>query len=343
MWRGCNPIPEEIKADRHGRENHLLPLYQKFQSLYAEAITQTPSKNVVFGLEIDYSDTDQGLGGFYDAGYVPVDLFYRLDEKDWEKDFRFYWPRDPFSPDGKYMRYLGSVNLGVWPRVLHDMTSTYEKYWENGKSFACGTDVSRDSFRNLFEQEIWLHLFSSVQNEFDSAIPDCHVRMTTEFNFSKMDETSRKIVNDVYGNKHWTPEQIKEKIIAWQNEHTEKSEMIVTPKKFFANIRPRFYYDGPYPYSKKLQKLHEGGKNGLGEGLMTWHEGDCHVYGPPSSQQEARRYISPDSFNGVRACVPIFCFNDDDHDMTHQFYVDAIMMDAISHKRAYCKLDSSCT
>lgn len=185
-----------------------------------------------------------------------------------------------------------------------------------------------------------MHLFTSYQNEFESLIPDCHVRFTSEFDFKYIDETHKKIIDDIYGNKIWTSEQIKEKIINFQENNTEKSEMIVAPEKFFTNIRPRFYFDG-IKLTSKLEKLSQSGN--YGKGIMAYHEGNCHVFGTPRSQQEQRRYISPDSYNGIRALTPMFCFNDSDHDMTHQFYADALMMDDISHTKAYCKLDSSCT
>ena len=76
MVRGCNPIPEEAKRGKYGRgESSILPAYEQFHSLYKAALKQTATKNLVFGLEVDYSDTDQGFGGFFNGGYVPVNLF----------------------------------------------------------------------------------------------------------------------------------------------------------------------------------------------------------------------------------------------------------------------------
>ena len=77
--------------------------------------------------------------------------------------------------------------------------------------------------------------------------------------------------------------------------------------------------------------------------IFRYSEADCHVYGPPHSQQEAKRYISPNSYNGIRALTPMFAYNDSEHDMTHQYYADALLMDEYQGTRAYCKLDSSCT
>lgn len=340
MVRGCNPIPEDAKRGKYGRgESRNLPFYEQFQALYKEAITFTGSKNIVFGLEVDYSDTDQGLGGFYNAGYVPLNLFSQLRE-DHEKDLRFYWPHDPHSPEGKRMRYQGSINLGVWPRVLHDAMATAEQYWENGKSFVCGTNISRPDAYEYLECDIWMHLFSSMQADFETPIPDCQVRFTSEFNFANIDETHTKIIEDIYGNKHFTPEQIKELVVKFQEEQAVKDDGVKPPKSFFCNIRPRFYFDG-LKRTAKLEALAERGN--WGEGLMESHRGDCQIYGRPRSQQEAKRFISPDSYNGIRALTPMFAFDDVDADMTHQFYADALMMDDISHKRAYCKLDSSCT
>lgn len=81
MINGCNPIPEEAKTGKYGRgESPILPAYQKFQELFAEANKVTPANNLVFGLDGKYSDTDKGFGGFYDAGFVPVNLFEGLEE-----------------------------------------------------------------------------------------------------------------------------------------------------------------------------------------------------------------------------------------------------------------------
>jgi len=342
MVRGCNPIPEEAKTGKYGRgESSILPAYQQFHSLYQAALKQTATKNLAFGLEVDYSETDEGFGGFYNGGFVPVNMFSQL-QADTDKDFRFHWPRDPFSPDGKYMRYQGSINLGVWPRVLHDAMATSEQYWQHGKSYACSIDISKMRLDEFLEANIWMHLFASFQAEWDNPTPDCSVRFTSEFDFARMDEGHKKIVDEIYGNKHWTTEQIREKIVQWQEANTVKSDMIVSPSKFFTNIRPRFHYDGPRN-SARLDDLFDKAEDDKGVNIFKYHEGDCHVYGSPRSQQEAKRYISPDSYNGIRACAPMFAFNDDEHDMTHQYYADALMMDEYSGRRAYCKLDSSCT
>lgn len=335
MWRGCNGIPAE-RLDRHTEDvSFALKFYEEFVTLYNKAIKQAPSKHICFGLEVDYADTDEGLGGFYDAGFVPVGLFDNIDGNV-EKYMNYAWPRDPFSADGKFMRYLGGINLGIWPKVFHDMTASWGEHLRNGKSFAMGVRDSNSDLGSIRSKNTWLHLFSSRQAEFDSPTPDCNVQMSHEHDFSRMDENTAKIVRDVYKNKHWTPEQIREHIINWQTKHTEEAEFIKGHKKYFKNIRPRFYYDGPY--SDKIYKLMDNEK-----GIFAHGKGDCNVYGKPNSQQEPQRYISPNSYNGIRALTPTFCFNDADHDMTHQFYCDTLMLDEFNHKQAYCKLDSSCT
>lgn len=84
--------------------------------------------------EVDYSDKDEGLGGFYNAGQLPP--FFSDLAADFEKDFKFYWPKDPHS--NKYMRFMGSINLGVWPRVIHDaLADNGVQWWANGRSYAC--------------------------------------------------------------------------------------------------------------------------------------------------------------------------------------------------------------
>lgn len=340
MWNGINPIPtdEMAKYRDNDRENPFLKYYNEFVSLYAEAVKQAPSKHICFGLEADFSDTDEGIGGFYDGGFVPVELFDL--PADVERYMRYAWPRDPFSESGKYMRYLGSINLGVWPQVLHDMSyvTTTNGYDNYNQSFAFGYRSHTNGIRSFFDKSLWMHLFTSRQAEFDSPTPDCNVQISSEHDFTRMSEEVQKIVRSVYTNKNWTKEQIREHIVKWQNEHTEEAEYIKGHKKYFKNLRPRFYYDGPYPYPDRIANLME-----KEDGIFSWKGGDVQVYGLPRSQQEARRYISPNSYNGIRACTPMFSFNDGEHDMTHQFYADAFMLDEYNHKQAYCKLDSSCT
>lgn len=165
-----------------------------------------------------------------------------------------------------------------------------------------------------------MHLFVSEQNDFETSIPDCHVKMNN------------------YGLKHYyrgidenecTLEEERALIKEWQETQTCKTE-ICGPNKYFANIRPRFYWDGG------------GYRPDKEEGVFSWHEGDCQVYGVPRSQQEPKRYLSPENYFS-RGLTPMFAFNDDLHDITHQFYADASIMDSINHKRVYSKLDSSCT
>ena len=337
MVNGCNPIPLGGKVYKYGRgelqRHDIIPFYEQFQTLYKESTKQTAPQNLVFGLEVDYSSTDVGLGGFYNAGYVPVNLFSDL-KGDYQKDFEFYWPREA---NGKFMRYQGSINLGCWPRVLHDALSIPRQWWENGMSYVCGTDISKVDASEFIENDIWMHLFATSSGDFETFSPDCHVRFTSEFNFNHIDERHKRIVDDVYGNKHFTNEQIKELIVKFQEENTKKCETFTSPSEFFTNIRPRFYWDGLLT-TDKINDLYDDEK-----GIFTYGEGDCHVFGKPRSQQEERRYISPDQYNGLRALTPMFCFSDSEADMTHQFYADGVMMDSISHKRTYCKLDSSCT
>lgn len=134
LWNGLNAPPQESKID---------PKYAQIQSLYEEALKQTSTRNLTMGLEVDYSDTDQGLGGFYNAGYIPEffsNLGLRKNES--ERDFKFYWPKDYHT--GKYMHYLASINLGNWPLIFANLTKFQLDKW-NELSFYGGRELGDKS------------------------------------------------------------------------------------------------------------------------------------------------------------------------------------------------------
>lgn len=338
MCRGLNPVelPQICEYDDPSGKikEKIYSQYETFKTLFESAKKQTAQKNLVFGLEADFSDVNTGNGGFFSSGFVPsvLEIFGGIPHKDEtiERKFKFYWPKDPIS--GKYMSYLGSINLGYWPKILHDYTSKQKEGWYNLVSFAGGYKTFDKYFR---AGDYWLYLWVSHQNEFDSVLPDCHVRMIHQTGLwdkscyyndkNKEEEENRKI-------KDGEIEMVKY-FINFQKENCVETN-IRGPAKFFSNIRPRFYWDG----FRKEGQYRPDKENGI----FDWHQGDCQVYGEARSQQEPRRYIYG-MHGDAHALTPIFSFSDSEHDMTHQFYVDAPFMDDISHKQYYCKLDSSCT
>jgi len=296
--RGLNYLSEEEETEqtKHIRE------------LYAAGIKQTSKNNLVWGLEVDYSDVDCGNGGFLSAGYMPPFFGNLYKDSDMQKELSFYWPKDHKS--GKYMSLVGAINLGSWPKAFHDLTAYNVDQW-NRLSFAGGRELDNSWYE---PRDTWMYFFVSHRNDFETSIPDCHVR---QVHFSKSERHNRCFSETVLS-KMWD----------WQKNQTVMTS-VVAPPKYFTNIRPRFYYDGTgYPDKEK--------------GIFAYGEGDCSVYGPPNSQQEPKRYISPESYF-LRALTPIFSFSDDGTDMTHQFYADTSIFDSIYHTRPYCKLDSSCT
>jgi len=299
--------------------------YDELKRLYSSAIEETSNKNLVYSLNVDYSNTDKGLGGFFDAGFVGyfMSKYDGQDTKRIEKDLNFYWPKVPNSD--KFMSYLGSINLGVWPMLFRLMTrKKYEK--ESYSSFWDFTGLGRDdsflSFRD--DTDFWMHLFVGEQNDFETTVPDCHVRITQQFKSTIDDKKDYEIHPD------WIS-AIKE----FQELRTVKTS-IKAPKKYFGSITPEFKFDG-----LKVPKQYEY-KDAPKNSVFGYSKGDCQVYGAPWSQQIPKRYVSPESYFW-RGCAPMFAFYDDDSDTTHQFYADSLVMDSIYHTRYYCKLDSSCT
>ena len=345
MYRGCNPIPDKVKRTSGGRENPNLHFYKEFHRLYQEALKFTPSKNLVFSLEADFSDTNQGLGGFAEAGYVPTELFRDVIRKndsaeEIQKDLRYYWPR--CHQTGKYMKFLASINLNIWPKVLHDaLCIKGNSQWSPPSSRAIGYDLAREDGRNIYESDIWMHLFVSEQSDFETFVPDCHVRLTTTHNYDKVDPSMAEWSRNYDAERELPKETLIPIIEAFQKENCVESPHICGPKQFFTNIRPRFNFDGLGKISDKLEELSDSDNpNDFG----SWKgSGDCTIYGRPRSQQTEKRFISPDSYNGLRALTPMFSFSDAQNDITHQFYADAVCFDAIRHKYSYCKLDSSNT
>lgn len=69
----------------------------------------------------------------------------------------------------------------------------------------------------------------------------------------------------------------------------------------------------------------------------------CQLFGRPASQQEPHRPLSPDRHPYPSAMIPLLNFNDSDHDMTHQLYVDGLRMDYCQDRKATTYIESSCT
>jgi hypothetical protein len=314
LWNGVNTI---FKQDLNG-----IPEFSEFLTKFEAAKKQAKQEDICYGLTTTFSDENKGFGGFYSAGFIPdISIFGGDCKEDFNKKFKYYWPKDPFS--GKYMQYLGSICLNLWPYILDALTSRkVDDYWI--RSFACGVNDVRWFDKN---NKYWLHFWASEQNEFDSPIPDCHVRMTVK-NYSEF-HLKFDLERRVHSDEEWN-NFFKE----WQETQCVKSS-VKGENSFFNELNLRFYWDG-------LGKLSDR-KAESENGIFNWDRGDIKVYGNPASQQEPRRYISPNGYCGVRGCVPILSFNDGEADMTHQFYCDVPLMDNISHTRAYCKLDSSCT
>lgn len=76
---------------------------------------------------------------------------------------------------------------------------------------------------------------------------------------------------------------------------------------------------------------------------FTTKDSVCQMFGRPASQQEPHRPIVPNRHPSIRAMIPFLNFNDSEHDMTHQLYVDGLSMDYCQDRRATTYMDSSCT
>ncbi len=318
-----NSIPEKVEK--------AIPEYGVFRDLFEKGSEQTKPHNLAFGLEAELTDSDKGYGGFYSAGFVPSFFSPMEMRREWEKDFNFYWPKD-FKTD-KFMRYIGSVNVERWPLVYHNLLRRKYEDWFCKTSFICGYKSDSDfsyfeSLSSFVDIKVWIHFFASRKGDCETLSPDCHIRMTTQ-------KIYKNSTPDDFDKPYHTKEQQDEFFRFWQDNKTTPidDDSVNGPKSFFDKPIPRFYYDGvkDIPYSQEDVGIFSHGKYQ-----------SLKIFGIPHSQQMEKRYISPDSAL-VRGLVPMISFNDGIDDMTHQFYGDALHFDDISHTRAFCKLESSCT
>lgn len=319
LVNGLNFIPESNPLSKTEELAQIKALYEK-------ALEETSTNNLVYGLNVDYSDDDCGLGGFYSSGFVGYfcSEYDGQDTDKIQKNLNFYWPKVPNSD--KFMSYLGSINLGIWPLLFSHLTrrkfekTSWASFWDWS-----GIDRNRDFLIMNLEHDYWMHLFVGEKNDFTTTVPDCHVRITRQFNAAACQKDSRDGIHQDWYNA----------VREWQETKTVKSS-VVAPKKYFGKITPKIMFDGlsmPRKY-----EITDPPKGSIFEHDLP----DCQIYGAPWSQQTPKRYVSPEGYFW-RGCAPMFAFYDDGDDMTHQFYADSIVMDSINHTRYYCKLDSSCT
>lgn len=294
-------------------------------------------------LHFQKSKKDLGWGGFYSGGFIPP--FWNIEgtfsRKNPLKDINFYWPKDYLS--GKRMKYLGSINVDNYSNQLSNFQFVEEK-WKTKLNFY-GTDAR--GYPRM-ENEHWFHFFASEKNEYSSFVPDCHVIMHSRLNFRKefcFDESPisksfrrrREAEENELKETHFSQEEYEEEFRRINEEETNKTD-IVTPSCFFQ--KPDFFFERDFcpPNGDNFWDIDEDF-----DFYNYPKESVIKFLGCPESQQEPKRYLSPNSYPIKRACVPFISFSDDEHDMTHQMYVDSFYMDTIHHTSTYCKLDSSCT
>ena len=292
--------------------NLVTPEHKEFKEKYESALIQASSKDFCPGFKFSHSPKDLGFGGM---GNMNIPFFSPLNIKDIKRDFSYYWPRDYHSD--KYMKFIGAVNLGIWPIVLSEFTK-FDKY-------VCPYVGCREAGRSRINLKVitnyWLYLFVSHGKYEESYAPNCHVRLvdhTISPHYQEEEYISRK--------------EIYEAMVEWNEDKTIKTE-IGYEKGFFTEPKLRFYYDGI-----TVNDDDDDSEKGIFK-----YDGDYKVFGRFSSQQEPKRELSPNSCLFPHALTPIFSFTDQSHDVTHQFTADSFLFDNISHSRYYCRLDSSCT
>lgn len=296
----------EIPAEYRHPENDI------FDQAYAAALEQTSTENLAWGFTMKDSKEDSGYGGFYNDGFnAPFFGPFEEPRKNWKKDFEYYWPK---SVNG-YMRYVGAVNLGMWPIILQKLTEFEFSKNLNLSLFMAGGD-SYDMLSLFLRREYWLHLFMDCQDDYESPNQDCHVRIVRHHKEDK---------------RNFSDDDIRGMIGEW-NQKASRSE-IQLPDCYFAKPQFRFFYDG-----LKLAK----DKDWESEKGIFEYGGEFQLFGRPRTQQESRRPLSPHSYIVPHALSPIFAFTES-RDVTHQFFADSLLFDSIRHRQYYCKLDSSCT
>lgn len=283
---------------------------------YNKAILQAKPECICPGLTFDHSAEDLGYGGL--TNNIKAPFFSPLNVRSIKKDFGYYWPKDYRSD--KYMKYIGAVNLKVWPIFLKLFTDFKEPL----SPYIGYRDLRKSSYSKsvLENTNYWLYLFVSNGKYEESYVPNCHVRLVEHYNGPHYVED--KPISD---------EEVQAAMLSWNEEMTVKTE-IEYNKGYFTEPKLRFYYDG---LTNASDRDYDGEK-----GIFS-NDGDYKVFGKFSSQQEPKRELSPNRYLFPRALTPIFSYTDCVHDVTHQFTADSFLFDDIKHQGYYCRLDSSCT
>lgn len=345
------PVVEIMKRDNiHVEKFGGIPNLQWFFSV----IECTPKK------EVDkYSDAcGKNIKHKMKPNFPTVDKF--IDKK---------WPRCKCC--NQPMKFIAQLELQDWLIAIHELTLITKTKWSSYSGFGHTYPLT-----NLYPFYINKYLFFFCDNgHWDEPNSDAlcmieHIRSRVP---EEWDESLGP--KDMYRFHKGMQEQNDAKIEKGKTCGTHDSppwtdkEFIVAARKFIRKhklLRGNRKYDISTPIVKRkvigynirfdLEADHSKMKydtpeSALYDKLNYYNEeyplfsskGDFQLFGAPKSQQTEKRYMCQNSHPIVHRMNPLISWNDEEHDLTNQFYGCMKCLWFESNDIIFGKMDTSCT
>ena len=313
-------------------------------------------------LEEEFLDTLLNFLGLDDH---PLNDEYKEGQRDTFKDYQkavdYWWPQ--FR--GKKMLPLAYFDMARSYEAIRSLTAVKGE-WSIHTSY--GHNGCESSHPFTLPMLTTFVVFTAPYGHFDSWEPSCRVLSASRIDsdaFRRNHNLPPKEPTPPEPEKWWLREEeraqrrefIKAILIdelSYNQPVTDDDRSIQPPKEWLGTPRLMVaadcrYTNGKFKFPEPAGKYdyHRCGKlsDAQFDKCSDFNLKDevCSMFGAPASQQEPRRPFNPDNYGYGQALIPFLNFNDQQHDMTYQYYADPYRMHYCNGYKGYGWIDASCT
>ena len=263
---------------------------------------------------------------------------YYGEGKDWVAAAERVWPR--CGTCHTYMDFVAQFDLTDYWAAIHDLTCTTEYH-----SSYSGIGICNQDKLLCMEGYMKLHVYwtffacPDAQGHFYSPNFDAHVWTEQEMVYT--DEAM-----GILRKEKPDPEKVdKRKLLAEETikAFCDKHQIKQRPVRVIKGLNLGLEldkYDGffDYKFENRLDKVLEANPDIFGKTRQ------YKLFGKPESQQEEARFFGPGNRDSMpHRLSPVLCWDDDEHDVTHQMYADVQRPMCEMRTSLPAKMDCSCT
>ena len=316
--------------------NEVLTMTKLAQGLYAglpKADRKLKHPLMAWRLDMPIVHTDEGHGSF---GQIPdLRAYFLLSSKNPEASLRRNWPKDSW---GNPMKYAGSINVGIWAHVFHNLTKWKTNKWTTLSYYGIERNLEAFDDRSLTNTTYHLWVAGQTANP-GTEKQDCFVYIQSV----RMEDDFHEFMNQILADRAAKLEsaipytKYLELFNQLQQEASDanKEWLVSFPTGFLG--KPKLgidLEDGNYRLHDALSEQYPFSQD---------YRNRITVFGEPRGQQTPHRWIAPNPLPaGPRALAPLLHWKCPDADMDMQVLADLPSHDrfAVNH---YCKLQGTCT